>query len=311
MLFYSSDKPVEGQVLVGNILLEKEEETCIYVKIPEYNNIEGLISKSYLPKKKRVYNKVLAQMRRDKKILCVVKSKPEVDTDGKLWPLDLMLVTLDDKVKENIINRYENIIRILKLVKFLSEEAETDISHMLRGLHNDITEIFVTDFSDEDKIIAITDLSDFYNKLISDTTYLINIVDGDKDLTEDSKNKISSVMQNSVVVKKEDCILSFVFRINNAKDANSIDILNNSFAHFMSEFPMISVHYKGAPLYSMSIPDTDEVDILGKVENIKKCFTNHIRDNYDTCSYDLSFDLDKSEIKKPIYTMTFSRLVNL
>jgi translation initiation factor 2 alpha subunit (eIF-2alpha) len=311
MLFYSSDKPLEGQVLVGNILLEKEEETCIYVKIPEYDNIEGLISKSYLPKKKRVYNKVLAQMRRDKKILCVVKSKPEVDTDGKLWPLDLMLVTIDDTLKEKLTDRYENIIRILKLVKFLSEDTDTNISHMMRGLYDEVKEIFITDFSDEDKIGSISDLSNFYNKLISDNKYLINILDGDKDLTEDSKNKISSVMRDSVVVKKEDCVLPFVFRINNARDANSIDILNKSFDHFMSEFPTISVYYKGAPLYSMSIPDTDEVDIVEKVENIKKCFSDHIRDNYQSCSYDLSFDLDKAEIKKPIYTMTYNRLISL
>ena len=53
MYYYSTNVPKVGQILIGHLIKEKEGETCFYVRIPEYNNIEGMIPKSNLPKKRR------------------------------------------------------------------------------------------------------------------------------------------------------------------------------------------------------------------------------------------------------------------
>ena len=119
MLYYSSDMPVVGQIVIGHLILEKEEDQCLYVRVPEYNNIEGIIPKSNLPKKKRAFKRILAQMRKDKTLPCVVKSEPRKDSNNQLWPLDLSLRSIAREKKQVVIDRFNNITRILKIFKFL------------------------------------------------------------------------------------------------------------------------------------------------------------------------------------------------
>lgn len=309
----NSNIPLVGQVLVGQILLEKEEETCIYVRIPEYNNIEGIIPKSNLPKKRRIYAKVLAQMKKDKQIPCVVKFEPRVDADGRLWPLDLSILTVDDLTKHTIVGRFENMSRILKLFKFLAEETNTPFSCAVQGLADLMPELSSDDLMDKDQT-ALSDLSDLYIKLISDVTYLLSVMRVDDQASDDVPSIVRSVMASCVAVKKSDCTICFDFRINYGGQSNSADpveILRKTFTHVMYQHPTMSIQYKGAPSYAAIIPDVSIDDLPSKINSIQKCFTDYLEAEYHDCKFDLLFDITKAEAKKPQYFMTYPREITI
>ena len=327
MYYYSSHSniPVVGQVLVGQILLEKEEETCIYVRIPEYNNIEGIIPKSNLPKKRRIYAKVLAQMKKDKQIPCVVKFEPRVDADSKLWPLDLSILTADDLIKHTIVGRFENMSRILKLFKFLAEETNTPFTYAVQGLADLMPELSADDLMDKDQTV-LSDLSDLYIKLISDVTYLLSVMrfdvrvsddvppDTQSDTQSDAPSFVRSVMSSCITVKKSDCTICFDFRINSGGQSNSTDpvkILRDTFTHVMYQHPTMSIQYKGAPSYAAIMPDVSIDDLPSKIDSIQKCFTDYLEAEYRDCKFDLLFDITKAEAKKPQYFMTYPREITI
>src|SRR5438477_9672739 len=109
MFYYREKIPVAGTIVVVMITEEKENETCVYVILPEYNNSVGIIYKSELPKRLKAQRKTIAEMKQAGQIVCVVSNTPKLTQDGNLELVELSVKGVDQKWHTDVITRYKNI----------------------------------------------------------------------------------------------------------------------------------------------------------------------------------------------------------
>jgi translation initiation factor 2 alpha subunit (eIF-2alpha) len=329
MFYYSSDMPIEGQIVIGHLVLDKEEENCLYVRVPEYNNIEGIIPKSNLPKKKRNFKRILAQMKRDKIIPCLVKSEPRKDSNNQLWPLDLTLRNIEREKKQLIIDRFNNITRILRVFKFLSEETKISFEKLSSGLRKQyVTELEVDNLADNSddensddeesksdynkSSQGLTDLSDLYQKIIGNYDFLVEIIKTGYNLTNDQELLIRKTMTDNTVAKNSDCNIFFEFRVDDAKDPlNPVEVLQSTFVNVFNKIPDISIQYRGAPNYVATVQDVLPDDVEDNISKLSKVFEDYLSELDPKPKYHLQFSLEKSIAKEPIYTFSFPREVKM
>jgi translation initiation factor 2 alpha subunit (eIF-2alpha) len=330
MQHYSSSTPKVGQVVLGYLLNEKEEENCLYVRVPEYGNIEGMIPKSNLPKKRRTFKRVLGKMRKEKIVPCVMKTKPRLNDDGTPWPLDLTLRRIDRDMKQMFIDRYENVGRILKVFKYLSEETDAEYMDLAAGIwQEDIVELFAdrivnendsndSDDSDDsdansqdseasDSPQVVTDLSDLYQKVIGNFDYMIELIRKGYDLNDELETQIRSIMADHSHAKKADCSIQFDFRVDDADDP--VEVLQTVFTTVMEANPNISIQYRGAPSYVAIKPDVGPEDLEDAVNDLEEVFQATLTDV--ECTYHLAFSLTNSEAKEPVYSFSFPREIKV
>jgi translation initiation factor 2 alpha subunit (eIF-2alpha) len=323
-----------GQVVLGYLINEKEEENCLYVRIPEYDNIEGMIPKSNLPKKRRTFKRVLAKMRKDIIVPCVLKTKPRFNDDGTPWPLDLTLRRIDRDSKQVFIDRFENIGRILKVHKFVSEEVGTDFRNLSAGLWSEeIIELFAdriiddkkdsdsdsdsndsddadsdSDSEQSDSPQVLSDLANLYQMIVGDHDYMIQMIRRSMDLDADLETQIRRVMTEYTHAKKSDCSIQFEFRVDDAEDP--VDVLQQVFTKVLDQNPDIVIHYKGAPNYVTVKPNVSPDELEGEIESLRETFESIIQECAN-CSYHLKFSLQNSEAKTPTYSFSFPRLIDI
>jgi len=346
MYYYSSNVPKVGQVVLGNLLNDKETEDCLYVRLPEYQNIEGMIPKSNLPKKRRMYNRVLAQMRKDVIIPCVLKSKPQINDDGTTWPLDLTLKRIDMESNRIFIGRFDNITRILKVMKFLAEETGVDVCKLCAGIwSSEIVELFAerivyenqqdtinskdkqnvdsadSDVDSDNSIDSdgsnselssspqiLTNLTDLYQRVIGNNNYLIEVIRRGMEIDSDLESKLRNVLTTYSISKKSDCSIQFKFRVDTADDP--VQVLQNTFTRVMEIYPDIMIHYKGAPTYIIIKPNVGPADLQNVIDNLQETFETYLKE-HEKCVYHLKFSLQNAEAKEPIYSFAFPRLVEI
>jgi translation initiation factor 2 alpha subunit (eIF-2alpha) len=341
MFYYSSNMPIEGQIVIGYLVPDKEEENCLYVRVPEYNNIEGIIPKSNLPKKKRNFKKILAQMKKDKIIPCLVKSEPRKDSNNQLWPLDLTLRNIEREKKQLIIDRFNNITRILRVFKFISEETKISFEELSLGLHKQfVTELEVDNLadnladnsdddnsdddnsdnsnnleskSDSDKSSqCLTDLSDLHQKIIGNHDFLIETIRAEYNLTNDEEILIRKTMSNNTVAKNSDCNIFFEFRVDDAKDPlNPVEVLQSTFVNIFDAIPNISIQYRGAPNYVATVQDVLPHDLENTISKLSQVFEDYLSELDPKPKYHLQFSREQSIAKEPIYTFSFPREVKM
>ena len=335
MFYYSSNSPKVGQVVLGYLMNDKEEENCIYVRIPEYDNVEGMIPKSNLPKKRRTFKKVLAKMRKEGVIPCVVKSKPRFNVDGTPWTLDLTLRRIDRNAKQVFIDRVDNIARILKVMKFLSEETTVGLGELCTGLWSGyIGELFAdrivygtedndesdeessdsgsdesdTDSDNSDSPQQLTDLSDLYQRVAGNPDFVIDTIKAGTTLESETESAILDILNSYSNAKKSDCTINFEFRIDDAEDP--VEVLQDVFSKVIEDQPDLTIHYKGAPMYSAIKPDVSPAELEGRIDELRQTFETALS-THSNCNYHLKFSLQDSEAKEPTYSFSFPRMIEL
>lgn len=326
MFYYSSDMPIVGQIVIGHLIPGKEEANCLYVRVPEYNNIEGIIPKSDLPKKRRTFNRVLALMKKEKIIPCVIKTAPKRDSEGKLWSLDLTLRNIDRDQKQIIIDRYENIARIMKLIKFLSEETQIECSNLTQGFWKKyIVELEADKIADagndsdaepdsdsddgSDSMQILTDLTDLYQKILGNHNFMIDTISSGYELTHEGEESIREVMRVYTNTKKSDCNIYFEFRVDDAEDP--VEVLQNTFTNVMDKIPDIVIQYRGAPSYVAIVQDVGPEDVTDQITELSELFESFLSSMDPKPSYYLKFSHEKSIAKEPIYSFSYPREVKI
>jgi len=179
MFVYRYKKPSKGVVVICNIIPDEENETCIYVSLPEYNNWKGLILKSELPKKVRTQRKVLSEMKQSNAIICTVLNNPQ----SEYALVELTVKGIPAKHHKNIMSRLKNIEKFMKIVKFVSIKFEIDYDHLIENFYDHLivpleeTDIPIDDDkSSADQLSTIDDLSTAYQDYLRDTDKLIRLM---------------------------------------------------------------------------------------------------------------------------------------
>lgn len=333
MYYYDSKLPSVGQIVLAHIVTQKETEHCLYVRIPEYNDIEGIIPKADLPKKRRAYNRVLAQMRRDKIIPCVVTKKPVLDRKDdhtSVWAIDLSIKNIELDKREIIISRFNTITRILKALKFLSEELDTTIDRIAYGFWDrhivelDSTKITdhddtedsedsedssdSTDSKSTDSKFVLTDLSELYQQIIGDIEFTISTVCSGiarreiEELTEDQIQALRSTLKERVTMKTSDCTIGFNLRVDDADKSDPVTVLRETFTEVL-ERDDLSIQYNGAPNYTAYVKNVHPDDLDDVKTELQTTFTDTLRSKNAV----FLFKITGATTKVPTYTLSYPR----
>lgn len=342
MYYYDSKLPSVGQIVLAHIVTQKETEQCLYVRIPEYNDIEGIIPKADLPKKRRTYNRVLAQMRRDKIIPCVVTKKPVLDRKDdhtSAWAIDLSIKNIELDKREIIISRFNTITRILKALKFLSEELGTTIDRIAYGFwdrhiveldsakitdHDDTDDSSdtedstdsedsenSTDSSDSkntDSKFVLTDLSELYQQIIGDIEFTVSTICSGiarreiEELTEDQIQALRSTLKERVTMKTSDCTIGFNLRVDDADKSDPVTVLRETFTEVL-ERDDLSIQYNGAPNYTACVKNVHPDDLDDVKTELQTTFTDTLRSKNAV----FLFKITDAAAKVPTYTLSYPR----
>lgn len=293
MFYYQSTTPNVGQIVIGILMPERETTNCLYVRVPEYDNVEGLIPKSNLPKKKRVHRKILDQMKKDKLIICVINSEPTLDS-GELNTLDLTLKNSIDDFKQALIERFYNIGRIHKLLTFLSEEIDIEFDVIAKGFRPYVVELDseglgVHDEYDEydeyddiehndiehkkkEHTVRDIELSNLYQKILSNKKFLLDTLD----LPDQQTQEIDAIMEHRTTITHPNYCIEFEFKIFNTDntDIEPIDALQKTFEKILIDNPNITIKYNGAPLYTITTSEfmDPNIEFKPQFERINESF---------------------------------------
>jgi translation initiation factor 2 alpha subunit (eIF-2alpha) len=145
MFCYENKLPTKGTVVVAVIDHSNKSDNCVYVNLPEFNNYSGVFYKSELPTRIKHHKKATKDMKNVEYIVCTVAGDAKYKQNGSLNVIDLSIKGVDRIHHEKIINRFKNIERIMKMVKFISIKTKIQFEDLLKKLNNIIKPIRIFD----------------------------------------------------------------------------------------------------------------------------------------------------------------------
>src|SRR6185503_11964292 len=102
MFYYDKLVPTIGTIVVASVSLDVENENCIYVTLPEYNNSRGIIYKRELPKRVKLQKKLIAEMKQAGHVVCTILSTPKLTNNSTLELVELSIKGVDQKYHHDI-----------------------------------------------------------------------------------------------------------------------------------------------------------------------------------------------------------------
>jgi translation initiation factor 2 alpha subunit (eIF-2alpha) len=299
MFYYEKKIPTIGTIVVANLVVGEDSDSCIYVTLPEYNDIRGIMYTRDLPKRLKQYKKTLQDMKQAGQFVCSVALTPSLNLDDTLDLVELSMKGVDPKYHPSIITRQLNIEKILKLVKFLSNELKLDFNDLIQPLQKEeiVPLMEITDISEE----HIDNFIDKYLNYLRSYDLLLNHI-----LVESSdKLKASEILKS--IIKETDASLTLDFDLFVWKGSVNDDmtyndpmfIMRNTFNHISSTFSEnnIQLRYIGAPSYQINFSRININNIDNILESIKKTIIEYMKSN-KVIGYDLKFDISKANIKR-------------
>ncbi len=304
MFYYSEKLPLKDTVVLARIIIEEENDTCVYVKLPEYNNFRGLICKSELPKKARTQKKILDTMRKNGLIVCTVSKTSHFDSNNNPILIELSVKGVDEKHHPNVISRHKNIEKILRVIKFVSKEFDKDYEKLIHNFHqSDIRALTIKDFDDIEEIDNYT--TTYFNYLKNYDIFL------KKMQLDENLPIVSSTIKN--IINETNASSGLEFELTIWKSNSNIDViylLQNVFDHIKKIFPNIELRYVGAPKYQVYIISIEFEKINELYENIKEEIVHWMEINNVT-RYDLKFDCSNKDVKRGEITIAFPYKVKM
>ena len=321
--------PQIGAIVVA--LIVDENDTCIYVTLPEYNNVKGVIYTRELKKEKtkkkaarsetNQHKKALSDMKHADYVVCAVansttKELAEVESDevksddSGLIELTLAIKGFEKSSYPLIINRHRNIERILKIVKYISDEFKDKINlnfeDLIKPLQETIIEpIIDTDIDETINIDSITgNLSKCYENYLRDIGSFLKL------LKIDDENIINIIPKLKNMIKETDASVIQDFDIFIWKSSpDAVFIMRELFSHIKKLYPMVDLKYIGAPSYQLIIQKIDNQIIDTTLQNIKDSIKVFLETK--SIGYDIKFDLDKKQVKNGDISIGFPYKIEL
>src|SRR5438445_5108086 len=107
MFYYSKKLPITGTIVVA-LVSDEDNDSCIYVTLPEYNNCRGVVYKRELPKKVKQQKDIITKMKHAGHTVCVVSAVPKCTSDGDPELIELSIKGVDPKYHQDIVTRFKN-----------------------------------------------------------------------------------------------------------------------------------------------------------------------------------------------------------
>lgn len=313
MLYYDEKLPTPGTIVVANISTEDENnEHCIYVTLPEYNDYRGIIYKCELPKRVKMHKKTVLSMKRAKKIVCIVTNTPKFGSNGQPELIELTVKGIDLKHQPSVISRYKNIKNIIKLIKFVLQIIPDKTNYF------DIIEIFHRNIIVPLKMIDETDGIDDYTALY--TNYLRNCDEFIKMINIDEFDKATVVDELKKRIHEKDASSTLCFdllvlkgyNINETKDDqknDAINVIQDVFNQVKTKHIVnnVDIRYIGAPTYEIYLPSVKLETIDDAYLTIRDTIVNFMKEK-GVKQYDLKFDTTVKNIKRGEISISFPKL---
>lgn len=296
MYFYTDRYPEQGTIVIANMKVGDKSDNCMYVTLPEYNNVDGILYRNELPKRLKLQKKAIADMKQVGQIVCVV-----TNTSVESNLIELSIKGVDIKYHDLIISRYRNIEKIIKIMKYISITFKIPYYDLVKTLQESI--LIPLDSINEDN--SVDNYDTLYSSCLRDIEAFLKFVP----LVNDDLNlRIQVVDSLKGMIKETNASSSMMFDLFVWKgtDKNSVTILQDLFGFIKTKYAdkTVEVRYIGAPKYQITIRsiELDKVDETYQdiMLNISEWMTN----NNVTC-YDLQFDISQKEIIRGDITITF------
>lgn len=296
MYFYKNRLPVEQTIVVAQIITDSDSDTCIYASLPEYNGHMGIIQKSELPKRVKIQKKTVSDMKHASYIVCTVMNNPVFDKEGMAEMIELSTKGVDTKYHEDVITRFKNIERIIKLIKFISIEFKINYNEMIQKFHND--DIIAISVINEDT--GVNNYNELYhNYLINCDTVLNKITDIITDKFSDIHNKLKSLIKET----NASTFLDFDIAIWGA-DRDAVFVLRDLYIYIDKTYKDIEIKYVGAPTYQIIIKSIKFEQIDEYYNNIHNDIINWLKEN-NVKGYDLKLDCSMKQVKRGDVSITY------
>ena len=303
MFYYEKKLPSVGTIVVADLVTGEDSDSCIYVTLPEYNNIRGIMYTRDLPKRFKQYKKTLQDMKQAGQFVCSVALTPSYGLDDTLDLVELSMKGVDPKYHPTIIMRQLNIEKILKLIKFLSTELNLDFYELLKPLQEEeivpLMEILESADSNISEDCVDNFIDKYLNYLRSYNTLLEQILSNPLDQTKASEILKSIIKETDASVSLDFDLFIWKASVNNMISKDPIFIMRDTFNHIMTSFSQnnIQLRYIGAPSYQINFTRINIDNINDTLESIKKNIIEYMKSN-NVIGYDLKFDIAKANIKR-------------
>lgn len=243
MRFYKKELPNVDEIVMCNV--EKIQEECIYVRLLEYNNIEGMVQLAD------------ASTRRKRKSVCLLKVNKKypllvVRIDQEKKYIDLSNKFLSDEDKDVATDRYQRYSFTVKMLKsFISKMNSNKYDKSLLTHYAEKTLWKVEPRKCYEYIIE--------NYIQQKTFDLFDLTDEEKEIFRSSLEK----SLGNVLFKSQ---LNFMARNTNFDGVNS---LKNSFDKVKNEFNLIIMLNVAPNYYVQTESDSESLNLetLNKLES--------------------------------------------
>lgn len=290
MHFYTNKAPEKGTIVVANF--DRHNELCVYVKLPEFNDIEGVIYNNELPKRAKLQKKTIDNMIFVKQIVCMVTKTPIMQNDGNISMIELSIRGVDEKYHSAIIARQRNIHRIHKLLDFITTKYNNNKHDMIHGLFGESVISPLIEIIDNN----VDNYVDVYQKFLRDLYPFVSssIIECKEDIVKDLDLMLKQ--KNPTILSPFDLC---VWR--GDKDGNDvIHVITSLFKYVKNLYPGIIIRYDSPPRYHIELNDVGNnsnanSDITNYIHNIVEQMRAWLNDN-GVGGFDISFDKSKQTI---------------
>lgn len=306
MFFYEQQIPAQGSIVIANMKVDDKNDNCMYVTLPEYGNIEGILYRNELPKRLKLQKKAIADMKQAGQIVCIVTNTTATSsTDANL--IELSIKGVDAKYHELILTRYRNIEKILKLMKFISVKFDIPFYELIKELQ----QFVIVPLHDIDEDNGIDNFEILYASCLRDIESFLKFVP----LVNDIKTEVIETLHS--LIRETNASSSIMFdifvwkgdsteQIGNSTGRNAVTILQSFFSDIKTKFTdkTVDIRYIGAPRYQICIRSVALNDIDDIYTDIKTSMIDWMTNNNIT-SYDLQFDTTQKEVVHGDVAITF------
>lgn len=302
MYYYRDHIPSEGEIVIAKLQPEKESEHCLYAILPEYAGATAIIQKSELPKRTRTRKKILSRLRQAGTVPCIVSVKPIIEADGSPGLIELSMRGVDKDHTDTIVNRYRNIKRLLKIVKFVSIEFKLDFYEIADGLYDEI----VTPLVDIDEEKGVSDFMNTYHGFLMDHQSFADSLN----INEIQAESVTERLDELINEVESSSSLDFDLAVWKSENKDAIFAIRDMFEHVRTVHPTIELGYVGAPTYRIALPSIKAKLIDQTYVQIKETITQWMKDNGVT-GYGLNFDPSTKEIRQGDVSISFPYEINM
>jgi len=251
MRFYENDIPNVDEIVMCQV--DRIQDFCIYVKLLEYDNIEGMVQLAD------------ASTRRKRKSVCLLKVNKRypllvIRVDRKNKYIDLSNKFLSNEDKDTATERYNNYFFVTKIIK-----------KVLSNKFNNKYEIEEY-FNFAKKTIWKIDKKKCYEYLIDN--YLNNNNYLDFEISQNEKDNLSSVLKDSLGEVNFITTLNFMAR--NA-DFEGINKIKETFSKIKNKFNVDAI-INVAPNYYLRTESNSSQNNVNRLNDIEIHLSNYMKE---------------------------------